>query len=78
MGDRRQCIVAARIPKFVRAQLNELRGIGVIDYARGVYRISEIALYSSEPALGAGGPPVERQSNDSAGAAWPQPLATTS
>ena len=47
MGGRRQCIAAARIPKFVRAQLNELRGIGVIDYARGVYRISEIALYSS-------------------------------
>ena len=47
MGGRRQCIAAARIPKFVRAQLNELRGIGVIDYARGVYRIIEIALYSS-------------------------------
>jgi hypothetical protein len=47
MGGRRQCIAAARIPKFVRAQLNELRSIGVIDYARGVYRISDIALYSS-------------------------------
>jgi hypothetical protein len=47
MGGRRQCIAAARIPKFVRAQLNELRGIGVIDTRAASTASGEIALYSS-------------------------------
>ena len=57
LGGRRQCIPAARIPKFVRVQLDELRDIGAIALERGVYRVdgasverllvSDIALYSS-------------------------------
>ena len=47
MSGRRQCIAAARIPKFVRAQLDEFRDIGAIDFEHDIYRISEAALTSA-------------------------------
>jgi hypothetical protein len=47
MSGRRQRVTAARLPKFVRAKLDELRANDLIDLEHGVHRASDVALYSS-------------------------------
>ena len=46
MGGRRQRVTAARLLKFVRAKLGELRANDLIDLEHGVYCASDVALYS--------------------------------